>query len=158
MRVRSAAIRVWLAVPTLVGGCAGSGQHAAPTRAPEAASAVQTEPVDVPIPSGCSVPDHMPFPSDPPEARPDVAPEPITKVPPEYPRAAADRNISGVVRLRVLVCEHGRVVEARAVHSVPELDQAAAEALRKWRFKPALRDGQPVAAWVEEPVRFSIGR
>ena len=158
---RIAALGAWLAVVAAISGCAGSGQQAAirePAVAParETSTGIATDPVDVLIASGCSVPDHQPFPADVAQARPDTAPEPITKVPPSYPQAARERNISGLVRLRVLVCEHGRVVEAKTVQSVPELDQAAAEALVQWTFKPALRGGQPVAAWIEEPIRFTI--
>ena len=91
-----------------------------------------------------------------PEVKPDVPPEPSSKVPPAYPKEARSAGIQGAVRLRVLVCEHGRVVEAWAVHSIPGLDQAAAEALMQWTFKPAQRGGQPVAAWFETPVRFTL--
>ena len=36
------------------------------------------------------------------------------------------------------------------------LDRAALAAVRGWHFLPAVRDGRPVAAWVEIPVRFHL--
>jgi protein TonB len=36
------------------------------------------------------------------------------------------------------------------------LDRAAVEAVRRWRFKPATREGQPVAARVNIPVQFKL--
>jgi protein TonB len=36
------------------------------------------------------------------------------------------------------------------------LDRAALTAVRGWHFLPAVRDGRPVAAWVEIPVRFHL--
>ena len=50
----------------------------------------------------------------------------------------------------------GTVADVRIVKSIPPLDSAAAAAVRQWRFKPAMASGQPVAAWVEVPVRFTL--
>jgi protein TonB len=36
------------------------------------------------------------------------------------------------------------------------LDRAAVAAVRGWHFLPAVRDGRPVSAWVEIPVRFHL--
>jgi protein TonB len=40
----------------------------------------------------------------------------------------------------------------------PDLDQAAIEAVKKWRFEPARRGTQAVAVWVTLPVRFELKR
>jgi protein TonB len=62
------------------------------------------------------------------------------------------------VLLKVRVTEQGRVeavqVERSAGHL--ELDQAAAEAVQRWRFEPARRSGAPVAVWVLIPVEFRL--
>jgi protein TonB len=46
------------------------------------------------------------------------------------------------------------VVEASAGH--PDLDRAATDAVKRWRFEPARRGADPVASWVLLPVEFRI--
>jgi protein TonB len=54
--------------------------------------------------------------------------------------------------------DNGRVgevqIESSAGHA--DLDQAAAEAVKKWRFEPARRGNQAVAVWVRMPVKFVL--
>jgi len=38
------------------------------------------------------------------------------------------------------------------------LDRAAVEAVRRWRFEPAMRDGRPVEGFVQVPITFDLGR
>jgi protein TonB len=60
--------------------------------------------------------------------------------------------------LKVRVLESGKVgeviVEKSAGH--PDLDNAAAEAVKKWHFEPARRGKEPVSVWVLLPVRFQL--
>ena len=91
------------------------------------------------------------------EALPDAAPPVATyRAPMSYPDPAREAHVQGVVVLAALVCEHGRVVEIRRVKSIPQLDEAAIAALRKWRFDPKVVNGTPVSAWVSVPFRFSL--
>jgi protein TonB len=55
----------------------------------------------------------------------------------------------GTVRLDVHVGTDGGVIDVQVRQSSgsPSLDRAATDAVRKWRFKPATVDGQPVAEW-----------
>jgi protein TonB len=46
------------------------------------------------------------------------------------------------------------VVEQSAGH--PDLDQAAADAVKRWRFEPARRGQEAVAMWVLHPVEFHL--
>ena len=59
---------------------------------------------------------------------------------------------------RVQVLADGRVgeilVEISAGH--PDLDHAAIDAVRQWRFEPARRGAEPVASWVLLPVEFHL--
>jgi protein TonB len=101
-------------------------------------------------------------------ARPSTAaPEGLTQyarpqggyqVRPTYPAAPRRLGIQGTTLLRVHVLADGRIgdvlVEQSAGH--PELDAAAMDAVRRWRFEPARRGTEPVAMWVLLPVEFRL--
>jgi protein TonB len=80
------------------------------------------------------------------------------QVQPGYPATARRLGIQGTTMLRVHVLIDGRVgdvvVQETAGH--PDLDQAAADAVRRWRFDPARRGNDPVAMWVLLPVEFRL--
>jgi periplasmic protein TonB len=80
------------------------------------------------------------------------------QVKPRYPDAARRRGLEGTVLLRARVTAQGRVDDVHVENSAghPELDQAAIEALRRWRFEPARRGREPVAAWVVVPFQFKL--
>ena len=59
-----------------------------------------------------------------------------TKVAPVYPELARRMNISGVVKIQVVVAPNGTVKEAKVVGGHPVLANAALDAARKWRFEP----------------------
>src|SRR5215831_4813837 len=75
-------------------------------------------------------------------------PEVIHRVAPQYPTWAREQGIEGTVMLQALVGKDGLVKDARVVKSIPMLDPHAVDAVMKWRFKPAMAKGQPVAVWV----------
>lgn len=85
-------------------------------------------------------------------------PVPLRKVDPKYyPAAIADR-VEGKVRLTAVIRKDGRVDSVRLLaHLDDRLDQSAQEAMDKWQFEPALRDGQPVDvdAVIEIPFRLA---
>jgi protein TonB len=64
----------------------------------------------------------------------------------------------GRVIVRLLVLANGGVdrVEVSVSSDVEILDQAAATAVRAWRFAPATQDGLPIDAWVVVPIRFVV--
>jgi TonB family protein len=70
-----------------------------------------------------------------------------TKAPhPRYPREAFQERIQGAVRLRVIVNADGTAGDIVVIDSLSrDLDNAAVEAVRTWRFTPARLKGQPVA-------------
>ena len=77
---------------------------------------------------------------------------------PRYPESARTAGIEGVSLLRFVVLADGLVgtvnVEKSAGH--PDLDRAAIEAVKTWRFEPARRGKEAVAVWVTIPVRFQL--
>jgi protein TonB len=64
----------------------------------------------------------------------------------------------GVTLVRVLVKADGRAgeVELKRSSGYDRLDQAALRAVRKWRFVPATKHGEPVDAWLDQPVNFKL--
>jgi TonB family protein len=58
------------------------------------------------------------------------------KVEPIYPVLARKMNLSGMVKVEVVVAPNGTVKEAKVVGGHPVLASAALEAIRKWRFEP----------------------
>lgn len=86
----------------------------------------------------------------------DELPQAIKKVSPVYPKAALESRIEGTVLLQVMVGTDGLVKNMRVVKSIPPLDRAAEDAVRRLVFKPALARGKPVAVWVAVPVKFTL--
>jgi protein TonB len=61
------------------------------------------------------------------------------------------------VLLEILIDVQGNVAATRLLRSAsPALDEAAAQAVRRWKFAPATRRGRPVATWAQAPVQFTI--
>jgi TonB family protein len=86
------------------------------------------------------------------------APLPVRKVDPKYLPEAIEDQAEGKVRLAAVIRKDGKVDVLEVVRSVDSrLDQSAAEALAKWEFEPATRDGQPidVDALFEIPFRLA---
>ncbi len=77
---------------------------------------------------------------------------------PIYPRIARVQGWEGTVVLRAFVSPAGTVRRLSVHRSSGQrvLDEAAAAAVRAWRFKPAVRSGGKAAAWVELPVTFRL--
>lgn len=65
---------------------------------------------------------------------------------PVYPSAARSMRQTGVVRVEVVVNETGEVSQVENTSGPSALQSAAKDAIKKWRFKPFVRDGQPVKA------------
>jgi TonB family protein len=80
------------------------------------------------------------------------------QVKPRYPESARRAGAQGVTLLRVRVLESGRVGEVNIEQSAGfrDLDFAAMDAVKKWRFDPARRGKEPVSVWVLLPVKFEL--
>ena len=85
-------------------------------------------------------------------------PELLMLVPPVYPREAEKKGIEGTVALRVLVTEKGTVdqVEIEQSSGYSDMDDAAVKAAKKTRFRPAVKDGERVAMWINYPIQFAL--
>ncbi len=86
------------------------------------------------------------------------APMPLRKVDPKYiPSAMADR-VEGKVRLAAVIRKNGRVDSVQLLQRLDDrLDRSAVDAIDKWEFEPALRNGQPVEvdAVIEIPFHLA---
>lgn len=75
---------------------------------------------------------------------------------PIYPAVARTMRTSGVVRVEVMVNELGEVEEVQRTSGPSLLQDAAKDAVMKWRFKPFVRDGQPVRVTGFVSFNFSL--
>jgi TonB family protein len=73
------------------------------------------------------------------------------KVQPAYPELAHKMNISGTVKVEVVVAANGSVKEARIVGGHPVLATAALDAAKKWKFEPASSDSTGIIDFKFEP-------
>jgi len=78
--------------------------------------------------------------------------------PPDYPRLSRRMQEEGRVVLRVLVNTEGAAADIEIGRSSghPRLDDAAREAVRRWKFIPARRGDDRIAAWVLVPISFRL--
>ena len=77
---------------------------------------------------------------------------------PDYPAAERRNGTEGAVTVRVLVGTDGRVKAVELVRTVSDafFEATRRQALSRWRFKPATRDGVPYEAWRTMTVRFVL--
>ena len=80
------------------------------------------------------------------------------KINPIYPEIAQEAGIEGVVVVQAFIDEKGRVKETLILKGVPNtgLDEAAMDAFRKTRFKPAKQRERAVGVWIAIPVNFKL--
>jgi len=78
----------------------------------------------------------------------------VHKVEPIYPEAARQANIQGVVVLDVAIGPDGTVLDVRPISGPEELTAAALDAVKWWRFRPYLVNGQPVQVNTSLAVDF----
>ena len=75
---------------------------------------------------------------------------------PAFPQAARAAGVQGNVWVRALVDTSGAVMEASILRGIAELDSAAIDAARRWRFERFTPGGEPRRVRVEFPVRFVL--
>ncbi len=76
---------------------------------------------------------------------------------PEYPRTGRNGKKGGIVVLGLVVGSDGLPRDFEVVHSLsPGFDKEAINAVKKWRFAPATKDGKPVAAKISVQVSFRL--
>ena len=85
------------------------------------------------------------------------APVVLYKVDPEYSEEARKAKYSGTVVLQLVVDAGGKARDIRVVRSLGlGLDEKAIEAVNKWKFRPGVKNGQPVAVQATIEVNFRL--
>ena len=86
---------------------------------------------------------------------------PLVTVPPIYPDRAASRGIEGWVVVEFDITPAGTVENPRVIDALPQgtFDRAALKAIRKWKFKPQIVNGNPVAQFNKEyQITFQLDK
>ncbi|MDR7098497.1 protein TonB [Lysobacter niabensis] len=148
---------------------AASPQYA-PLPAPVAAGSDEVSDVPAPAPSQRGdeqqprlvettppPPPAAPAPPAPPAAAVATAqPQPISTPSPKYPAQALRNGERGTVTVSVEIGADGVPTDVGVARSSGsrQLDRAAVDAVRRWRFRPAMVDGRPTAGRVQVPISF----
>ena len=80
----------------------------------------------------------------------------LSSVPPIYPQLARAQRVSGDVKIDALIDESGRVTGMKVVAGPVMLHQAAMDALRQWKYKPATLNGKPVSMHLVVTIQFRL--
>jgi len=76
---------------------------------------------------------------------------------PDYPDTLREQGVTGTTVLNVLIAEDGSVSEVEIVQSLhPLLDANAVESMYRSFFAPAIKNGEPIVAWITIPVIFRV--
>jgi TonB family protein len=79
------------------------------------------------------------------------------KVAPEYPYEARGQRVQGTVSMQALIATDGRIKELRIISGPSVLLKPALDAVRQWRYRPYLLNGDPVEVMTTINVIFSLG-
>ena len=92
-----------------------------------------------------------------PETKVDHDPIPLNEVKPKFTKEALRNRIEGAVIVQLQVGTDGHVKKVKIVNGLPDrLDEMAIEAAYKLKFKPATKNGKPVAHWMTIPIKFEL--
>ncbi len=80
----------------------------------------------------------------------------VNRVTPLYPDIAKREGIQGIVVLQAVIGKQGTIENLRVVSGHPMLVQAALDAVKQWRYRPYLRNGEPVEVETQITVNFSL--
>jgi periplasmic protein TonB len=80
----------------------------------------------------------------------------IKKVQPNYPPLARQARIQGQVVLQAEISKEGQIQNLQLISGHPMLAPAAIEAVKQWRYKPYLLNGEPVAVETQVVVNFTL--
>ena len=82
----------------------------------------------------------------------------ISKVPPKYPVEAKKARIQGKVVLNAVIGKDGSVLNLKVDSGPKELRQSALDAVKQWKYKPYLFNGQPVEVATKITITYTLER
>jgi protein TonB len=80
----------------------------------------------------------------------------VRRVNPNYPPLARQARISGQVVLRAVISKDGSIENLTLVSGHPMLAPAAIDAVKQWKYRPYLLNGEPVEVDTEVLVNFTL--
>jgi len=80
----------------------------------------------------------------------------VRKVPPTYPPLARQARIQGVVILQAQISKEGTIQNLQLISGHPMLAPAAIEAVKQWKYRPYLLNGEPVEVDTQVQVNFTL--
>ena len=85
---------------------------------------------------------------------------PLVRIAPQYPARAARLGIEGWVKMSVLIDSQGRVESVTVIEAKPEriFNRAAIKAIKRWRFRPKVVNGQAVSRTAEQQINFKLNK
>lgn len=87
-----------------------------------------------------------------------IEPKLVHRVQPNYPTDALNQQVEGTVAIRARIETNGTVSDVRALSGSPLLTAAAVNAVRGWKYKPEMLNGQPVASDIVVTIQFVLPR
>ncbi|MBY0495163.1 MAG: TonB family protein [Cyanobacteria bacterium] len=83
-------------------------------------------------------------------------PQRLVTRPPVYPAIAKTGHVQGVVEVAIVVDATGNVARAQIVKSIPQLDKAALDAVKQWKYAPTIVNGAAVPVTMVVQVTFTL--
>jgi protein TonB len=80
----------------------------------------------------------------------------VKRVNPHYPDDAREAHLQGSVVVQAVIGKDGAIKNVMLISGHPMLAPAALEAVKRWKFKPFLQNGQPVDVKTEVVVKFTL--
>jgi periplasmic protein TonB len=85
---------------------------------------------------------------------------PVVRVPPAYPQRAKQAKLEGSVTMAVTIRPDGSVADVQVLESNPPrlFDQAAIQAMQRWKFRPKIVNGKPEAQRARQTIDFKLSQ
>ena len=82
----------------------------------------------------------------------------ISRPQPLYPQLAKQARIQGVVRLEAIISKNGTIERLQLLSGHPLLVPSALDAVKQWRYRPTILNGEPVEVVTTIEVHFTLSQ